>query len=71
MSHHSKFSKLYKPSDKRTITPDIAELFDYRAILMLNIIDNLSPVDDLIDRCRCQEQFDDNQLRTTLYGNYC
>ena len=71
VSPHSKFAKLYGPSDKRTILPDLEDLFDnqsdhhrHRAMVLLDIIDDLLPVDDLIDRCRCQEQFDDNQLRT-------
>ena len=68
VSPHSKFAMLYKPSDRRTIYPDLAELFEpqsdhYKAMVKMGVIDTLLPVDDLIDRCRCQEQFADTQLR--------
>ena len=62
VSPHSVLAKLYAPVDNRTIHPDFVSLFakksdHYKAMKSLNIIENLLPVEDVIDRCKCQEHF--------------
>ena len=62
VSLHSYLAELYRPIDKRTLHPDLVELFakksvHYKAMKSLNMIESILPVEDVIDRCKCQEQF--------------
>ncbi|KAI6646906.1 Sacsin-like [Oopsacas minuta] len=62
ISPRSPVARLYCPSDKRTIHPDLDKLFapktiHYKALKILKIIENTLPVSDLIERCECQISF--------------
>ena len=59
---HSVVGKLYYPADKRTIHPEFSKLMDkktpyYKALKKLDMIHNILPCEDLIERCECQVNY--------------
>ena len=68
VSPHSPLVKLYSPSDERTVHPDLKYLFERSSkylisLRKLDIIEYTLPEEDIIDRCVCQVNFQDNQRR--------
>ena len=59
VSPHSSVAKLYHPTDRRTIHPDLFGIFAkksncYKALKKLGVIVKILPVDDVIERCKYQ-----------------
>ena len=62
VSSHSELARLYIPTDKRTIHPDLVGLFakksvHFKVMKSLDMIESVLPVEDVIERCKCQEYF--------------